>query len=214
MTAAYLTVWVVCPSAILSAEQQYRIMELHTAGVGTCQPHAPLAVMARWCQCHILHRAANGYGSCMHRGKPRADCSCAAHCPVCRCGQYDCVSRLGVLGHSVSSSAQLAADDGGNSDDLQPAQRRHSGRALAQPQLFADEQAAERELAAVNREINQMEAAEEAVAQQPAVAAPALQPPAAPVQPDTQLPTVADIASHRPLYDTLSYALQPLWRDI
>ena len=42
----------------------------------------------------------------------------------------------------------------------------------------------------------------------------AVQPPAAPVQPDTQLPTVADIASHRPLYDTLSYALQPLWRDI
>ena len=130
------------------------------------------------------------------------------------CGQYDCVSRLGAFGQSVSSSAQPAADAGGNGDDLQPAQRRHSSRAPTHPQLLAQEQAAERELAAANRQINRMEAAEQAVAQQQAAPAPALPPHVEPAQFDTQLPTVADIASHRPLYDMLSYALQPLWRDI
>jgi hypothetical protein len=67
-------------------------------------------------------------------------------------------------------------------------------------------------LAEFNRHAQQERAAVAAAAAA-SLAVPA-QPPAEPAQPDTQLPTVADIASHRPLYDTLSYALQPLWRDI
>ena len=94
----------------------------------------------------------------------------------------------------------------------QPVLSRTSSRPHPSPARFVDEQAQRERLGEFSRRPQQERAAVAAAAA--ASLAVAVQPPAAPAQPDTQLPTVADIASHRPLYDTLSYALQPLWRDI
>ena len=170
-----------------------------------------LSTCRHCCQCHILHPAANGYGSCMHRGRPHADCSCDAQCPVGLCGQYDCVSRLGILGLSVSSSFHPAVHAGGDSDDLQQPQRRHSSRAPVSPQLLADEQAAERELAAAVRDIHRMEAAEVAAAPQPAVAPAAVA--AAAVPAAVPLATVAAVASHGSLHSIVPFADHTAWID-
>ena len=94
----------------------------------------------------------------------------------------------------------------------QPVLSRTSSRPHPSIARFVDEQAQRERLGEFSRRAQQERAAVAAAAA--ASLAVAVQPPAAPAQPDTQLPTVADIASHLPLYDTLSYALQPLWRDI
>jgi hypothetical protein len=163
------------------------------------------------CQCHIRH-PTNGYGTCMLRSKPRPDCECAGQCPIGRCAQYECTSRLpGYSGHSVASHSAPPVIVG-DSDGLHPPHRRQSGRPSIQPQLFIEEQAAQRELALDVRDINQMEAAVAASVPQPAVALAAAVAAAA-ARIAARLPTVADVASHRPLHNTIPYADHTAWTE-
>ena len=168
------------------------------------------------CACHITHRSKKGYGrGCV----PWRNCRCQANCPPSRCAQWECPSRLFPAAAvdpqpppPPSPSTQELQVDSDDEHQPQPVLSRTSSRPHPSIARFVDEQAQRGRLGEFSRRAQQERAAVAAAAA--ASLAVAIQPPAAPAQPDTQLPTVADIASHRPLYDTLSYALQPLWRDI
>ena len=174
--------------------------------------------------CHI-HHPSNGYGSCvLSSGRPRRDCSCAGRCLANMCGQYECPANLpGYTGPAQSQPLQPRITNHNNvlHSPLRIANRTSNGRSSFQVLQFSDEQAQQRVLKAYaaqrKRRLAQGAPAPPAAASASAPAAPAApaaRQPDALAQPDTQVASVASIASHRPLYDTLSYALQPLWRDI
>ncbi len=160
------------------------------------------------CTCHILHSDKKGYGVCMKGGKPWPDCRCRAMCPPGRCAQYDCNSRFVLADASQSSSPvspstqELKADE---LDEPRSPARRVSSRVVSSPVRLEDVQAQERQLEEYHREHQAAQAAAAAAEEAPAAAAV--------VAPQAQapLPTVAAIASHRPLHNTIPFADHTAW---
>ena len=149
------------------------------------------------CKCHI-RRFRNGYGSCMRRpGVPYADCECRGRCAAGQCAQRECVSRVLLESEPLSPVASVS---GGGVEHKSPL-RRTSSHVSSSPWRYEDVQAQERALAEFERPQSALRAA--AAASSAAVAA------SSPVR--TALPTIVDVASHRPLHSTIPFADHTVW---
>ena len=169
------------------------------------------ATCTHCCQCHI-RRLHNGYGSCVRAsGVSYADCECGGVCTAGRCAQWECPGHNRHHRFSLSSSP-LAPSQSFNTQDLvddladekqppsSPRRLHYPARARSSPVRLEHLQEGDAALGAARQQEAAFNRARPALAAQPQI--------------DAQLPSVASIASHRQLHDSIPYALQPLWQQI
>ena len=140
-----------------------------------------------------------------------ADCECGGVCAAGRCAQWECPGHNRHHRFSLSSSP-LAPSQSFNTQDLvddladekqppsSPRRLHYPARARSSPVRLEHLQEGDAALGAARQQEAAFNRARPALAAQPQI--------------DAQLPSVASIASHRQLHDSIPYALQPLWQQI